>query len=226
LFAFIKSIRFEFLRIFAGLELAVLYFCFRAAQTGFGYSIKFENRLGLARQRPLRPLARAHSMPRQTPGAAVRHFAELGATLRMPPRQALKASCQPLPFPRSFSHDTERSSLVPLPQFANCRRRIPPVSLLFAVRRLESVGHSTSLTSSFWLRRSQLLGVSPPPRRRALFCRRSTPPVISPVRRTLAGFVANQHLLINSCLLSRETTRRLLFSLKNRVAPPHRRYLR
>jgi hypothetical protein len=80
LFAFIKSIRFEFLRIFAGLELAVLYFCFRAAQTGFGYSIKFENRLGPTRQRPLRPLARAHSMPGQTPGAAVRHFAELGAT--------------------------------------------------------------------------------------------------------------------------------------------------
>jgi hypothetical protein len=76
LFHFIRFIIFESISIFVGREVAVLYF-FQAVETGLGYSFKFKNQLGPARQR--------RSMPRWMPVLLPVTSPKLSTTLRTPP---------------------------------------------------------------------------------------------------------------------------------------------
>jgi hypothetical protein len=71
-------------------------FCFQAVQTGIGNSIKIRKPAGLVRQ-CLHPAPCVREINAML-GDAACHFAELGATLRMPPCR-LEGAANPSPVP-------------------------------------------------------------------------------------------------------------------------------
>jgi hypothetical protein len=74
-------------------------FLVSGVQTDFEYSFEIQKLAGAHSSVPSPGHLRTRSMLHQAPTTTTSHFAQLGGTLRTPPRQDLKAGCQPvLPF--------------------------------------------------------------------------------------------------------------------------------